>query len=245
MWTVRRPWVLLGGLLAPLLAALVMDALPHVGQPTAVLVLVLLVVAAASTGDRWAGLLAALSSAVCFDYFFTWPYHTFAIRQSGDVWVTLLLLVIGTAVTELALWGRREQQRAGVQAGYLAGVERVAEAVSVDNQDPDRVRGFVAEQIKGVLGVTRCRFVPGREHDARNAVLQPDGTVLRNGHLVDVDHGGLPTDEETVLPVGGAGGVVGHYVMDSASKVARPTLEQRRLAVLLAEQVGRLGSPTT
>jgi K+-sensing histidine kinase KdpD len=244
MRTVRRPWVLFGALLGPPTVCLVLAAFrDHVTDATAVLVLVLIVVAAASTGDRWAGLLAALSSAVWFDFFFTQPYNTFSIGAGNDVVVTLLLLVIGTAVTELALWGRREQQRAGARAGYLSGVQRIADAVALHHEDPDKLRLFVAEQIKDVLGVSGCRFSPGPGHDPRNAVLQRDGTVVRNGHPVDVDRAGMPADEETALPVMGDSGAVGNFILSSPSAITRPTIEQRRVAVLLAEQVGRLGTP--
>ena len=35
---------------------------------------------------------------------------------------SVLLLVIGVAVTELASWGRRQQSRASQQQGYLEGI---------------------------------------------------------------------------------------------------------------------------
>jgi hypothetical protein len=44
-----------------------------VANTNAALALVLLIVAAAATGIRAAGLVAALSSAVCFDFFLTGP----------------------------------------------------------------------------------------------------------------------------------------------------------------------------
>jgi K+-sensing histidine kinase KdpD len=53
-------------------------------------VLVLWVVAAASTGVRLAGVLAALSSAVWFDFFLTAPYLTFVIIDRADIETTVL-----------------------------------------------------------------------------------------------------------------------------------------------------------
>ena len=232
----------MAALLTPLLTCLVLSAFrDHVSQGNAVLVLVLLVVAAAASGDRFAGLLAALSSAASFEFFLTEPYDTFKVDKSEDLVLTVLLLLIGAAVTEVALWGRRQQQRAGERAGYLTGVLRVGDAVALHDQEPDALRTCVAEQIKELLGVAACRFAPGPGHDPRNAVLQRDGTVIRNGHLCDVDRDGLPTDEETVLPVLDDSGTIGNFVLNAASTITRPTLEQRQVAVLLAEQVGRLG----
>ncbi len=86
---------------------------------TAILVLVLLVVAAAASGDRLAGLLAALGGGAWFDFFLTEPYHRFSIADPEDIEATLLLVLIGAAVTETTLWGHRQQGRAARRSGYL------------------------------------------------------------------------------------------------------------------------------
>ncbi|MGD6626341.1 DUF4118 domain-containing protein, partial [Xanthomonas citri pv. citri] len=88
----------------------------------AALLLVLVVVGVAALGSRTAGLVAAVSSAACFDYFLTAPYDQFRIGDRSDIETTVLLLLIGAAVTELALWGRRQQARASEQRGYLDGI---------------------------------------------------------------------------------------------------------------------------
>ena len=46
----------------------------------------------------------------------------FAISQRDDIEAAVLLALIGLAVTEIALWGRRQQARASIRAGYLSGV---------------------------------------------------------------------------------------------------------------------------
>ena len=60
---------------------------------------------------RPAGLVAALSSGVWFDFFLTEPAGRFAIAKADDIEVTVLLVLIGVAVPEVALWGRRQQAR--------------------------------------------------------------------------------------------------------------------------------------
>ena len=62
----------------------------------------LVVVGVAALGSRAAGLVAAVSSAACFDYFLTAPYDQFRIGDRSDIETTVLLLLIGAAVTELA-----------------------------------------------------------------------------------------------------------------------------------------------
>jgi K+-sensing histidine kinase KdpD len=209
-----------------------------VTNAAAVLVLVLVVVAAAGTGDRPTGIAAALSSGLWFDFFLTQPYLRFTIADPEDVEATLLLLVIGIAVTELALWGLRQEAHASRRAGYLEGALRVARVVAAREETPEAVVDLAARQLVDVLEVSRCRFVPARERDARWALLEPDGRVTRQGRPLRVERDGLPTDEETALAVVHHGQEKGYFVLTSASEVARPSLEQRRVAVLLADQVG-------
>ena len=42
--------------------------------------------------------------------------------MTDDVEAAALLVIIGAAVTEVALWGHRQQSRANRRAGYLDGV---------------------------------------------------------------------------------------------------------------------------
>lgn len=49
--------------------------------------------------------------------------------------------------------------------------------------------------------MAQCRFVLDENHDPEMPVLHPDGSVSRRGHRLDVERGGLPTDDEIVLPV--------------------------------------------
>jgi len=62
-------------------------------------------------------LTAALSSGVWFDFFLTEPCLWFTISDRDDIEVTVLLVLIGAAVTEVALWGHRARGRAGRRAG--------------------------------------------------------------------------------------------------------------------------------
>ena len=110
---------MLAAFLAPLgLAAILAPWRASFPNTDAALVLILLIVAVAANGYRLAGFVSALSAAVWFDFFLTRPYERFSIFRRADIETTVLLLVIGVAVTEIAVWGRR-QQRPGQQAGLL------------------------------------------------------------------------------------------------------------------------------
>ncbi|HEX7537761.1 MAG TPA: DUF4118 domain-containing protein [Dermatophilaceae bacterium] len=205
---------------------------------TAALVLVLIVVAAAATGDRIAGIVAALSAGAWFDVFLTQPYLTFAIKDPNDVEVTVLLALVGLAVSEIALWGRRQQARSSRRSGYLDGVFGTSKIIAVRETSPQALISHVAQQIEQVLGIDECRFVPGRGPGPQDVSLDHDGQVTRRGHLVNIERDGLPTDDRIGLVVRQGDAIHGQFVLTSATRVVRPSLEQLRVAVLLADQVG-------
>ena len=198
--------------------------------------LVLLVVVAAATGLRAAGLSAAVSSAIWFNFFLTQPYETFVIASSNDLQTMILLVLVGIAVTEVALWGRRQQEQASLQEGYLEGVLGTAAAVAAGRISVEALRSEVAEQIVEVLDIDACRYTA--KVPAALPILHEDGTVTRNGRTVNVDRHGLPVDSEIALVVMGNGVAQGAYLLTAATSIARPTLAQRRVAVALADQVG-------
>jgi K+-sensing histidine kinase KdpD len=233
----HRALLVAAAAVAPLVVNAVLSAFRStVTNATGVLVLVVLVVAAAATGDRLAGLVAALSAGAWFDFFLTEPYGRFTITDSNDIEATVLLVVVGAAVTEVALWGRRQQARASRRAGYLDGVLSTAELGTVQHE-PAELTDRVARQIAEVLAIPACQYVAGPVLDQRFAILHHDGLVTRRGHQVDVDRDGLPTDDQTALLVRHGGETVGHFLLTAADQTVRPTLEQRRVAVLLADQV--------
>jgi hypothetical protein len=60
----------------------------------------------------------------------------------------------------------------------------------------------------------------------------------RDGNLIDVDRSGLPINEVTEILVDSHGRIFGRFVMICATRVVWPNLEQRLVAVTLAEQAG-------
>jgi hypothetical protein len=197
-----HPVVRTAALLVPLLTgALLYPVRDDVTSATAVLTFVVGVVAAATTGDRLAGVIAAVSSAVWFDFFLTVPHLSFTIASADDVEATLLLVAISLAVTEVSLWGSRQRRQAARRSGYLDGVVVAARAVVDGALRADAVNDLVAQHIADVLDVDDCRYVAGPVHDARVAILHHDGVLTRDDHAVDVDRNGLPTDEYVAVPV--------------------------------------------
>lgn len=228
-------------IILPFLVAAILGAFRgNLSTATSVLVLVLVVVGVGATGDRVAGVLGALSCGLWFDFFLTEPTEQFAIKSRADIEVFVLLVVVGVAVTEIALWGLRQQGRAARRAGFLDGVLESADVAAGAGVDPGDARRRVADRIRSVLGLDRCRFVAQAAPSSGVAFLLRDGTVERDGAPLSVAREGLPTDVEICLPVPGPRGSAGHFRLTAASRVLRPSIEQCRVAVLLADQCAAL-----
>jgi K+-sensing histidine kinase KdpD len=222
---------------APLVASAALSLLrDSVANTNAALGLVLLVVVAASTGIRAAGLAAALSSAAWFDYFLTEPYNQFAITDAADIETAVLLMLVGVAVAEVALWGRRQQARASREQGYLDGVLNTAATVGAGRVSVSSLIDRVCDQIVDILQIDRCRFDLGGEPVL--AALDNDGAVTYNGHEYNVARLGLPTDTEVALVAQSGGVIRGRFLLTAATRIARPSQEQLRVAAALADQVG-------
>lgn len=229
--------MLLGAaVLLPLLAAAALSVVrDQVSGTNDVLVLVLVVVAVASGGSRLAGMLAAASAVAWFDYFLVEPYHRFVIDGREDVETAVLLSLVGLAVTEVVLWGRRHQARSSRRAGYVQGLVDAATMAASGGTSPAETLAFVGRQIEQVLGVDRCEYVAGPP--LARPRLDQDGCVRLHGKLLDVERSGLPTLDVVELPVSRGGVVLGRFVLTTTSRVLWPTLEQRLVAVTLADQV--------
>ncbi len=236
----RHRFALIGAAaVAPLLCCAVLAVFRDgITTATAALVLVIVVVAAAATGDRLAGIVAALSAGVWFDVFLTEPYLTLAIKDPNNIEVTVLLVLVGLAVTEIALWGRRQQARGSRRAGYLDGVFGTSKIIAVREMSPTELINHVASQIAEVLNIDDCRFVRGGGPRPQDVAIDHDGFVTRAGRRVNIDRDGLPTDQQIALAVAHGGVVHGQFVLTAATRVARPSVEQLEVAVLLADQVG-------
>lgn len=210
----RDRLALIAAVLGPLLVTVVMVPFrTSIANTDAALILVAVIVAVAANGDRRAGYLAAVWSALVFDFFLTRPYERFTITRGSDIQTAVLLVVIGGAVTELAVWGRRQRADADRRASYLAGVHAAAEA-ALAGQSRSVVIERVNQQLQGLLGLKSCRFqsgVAGLGHPAR---LHHDGTVTLGHHTWSVSADGFPPDRPVEL-----------------------LLESRQVAVALTDQV--------
>jgi K+-sensing histidine kinase KdpD len=231
----RDRLAVLAGLVLPLaLCAVLVPARTRFANTDAALLLMLVVVGVAAFGNRVAGALAAVSAAVWFDFFLTRPYERFTINRTTDIETTALILLIGIAVTELAVWGRRQHLAATRWSGYLAGLNAAAETAAAGKSPPALV-DQVSERLARLLGLRACRFEYGVAGLGKPARLLHNGRVTIGGREHDVDRDGLPADTELLVE---AGGILQGRFMFQAVPGSRPALESRLVAIALADQVG-------
>jgi K+-sensing histidine kinase KdpD len=220
---------------APLIVtAVLVPFRSSVANTDAALLLVAVNVAvAAFTGNRAAGYLCALVSATAYDFFLTKPYETLNITRSADIQTTVLLVVIGAAVTEIAVWGRRQHATAIRRAEYLSGVYTTAEAAATSG-GPSAVIPHVTKELSALLDLSSCRFQYGVAGLGEPAQLHHDGSVTLRGQDWPVDTEGLPSSQSVELLVTHRGLLQGRFLM-VARPGAHPTLENRRVAAALAD----------
>jgi K+-sensing histidine kinase KdpD len=227
----------LAGFAGPLaLAAILVPFRADFANTDAALALLLVVVAVAANGHRLAGVVAAISAAAWFDYFLTRPYERFSITSRTDVETAVLLLVIGIAVTELAVWGRREHTDAARRAGYLDGINDIARSVAAGHSPVGPI-DQVSGQLTALLSLRSCTFQYGVAGLGKPARMLHDGQVMVGERRWDVERAGLPASTDTELLVENRGVLQGRFLM-SPLPGARPTLEQRLLAIAFVDQVG-------
>jgi K+-sensing histidine kinase KdpD len=224
------------GFVAPLaLAAVLVPFRSSFPNTDAALAMIVIVVAVAAAGNRLAGLVAAVSAAAWFDFFLTRPYETFAINRAADIETTVLLVVIGAAVTEIAVWGRRQYSAASRRAGYLDGINDAARAVATGDS-PSAVADRIAAGLIQLLSLRSCEFQYGMAGIGGPARLERDGTVTFDGEPYDLPTGQWPSGVGLELLVESGGRLRGRFLMQPGKYL--PAGEQLLVAIALADQAG-------
>jgi K+-sensing histidine kinase KdpD len=229
----RDHLAVLAGFAAPLaLTAILVPFRGSFANTDAALALILIVVAVAAAGNRPGGYVAAVSAAVWFDFFLTRPYERFTINRAADVETTVLVLLIGIAVTEIAVWGRRQHADAGRRAGYLDGINDAARAAAAGESAAaliDRLTGSLTL----LLGLRSCEFQYGVAGIGRPARLDRDGSV---------QGGSWVSGTGVELLAESAGRLQGRFLMQPGPGEI-PSREQLLVAVALADQAGAALAP--
>jgi len=232
-WSLRDRIAVVAALVVPFaVAALLVPFRTSVPNTDAALVLVAVVVAVAANGNRLAGILAAGSAALWFDFFLTSPYERLAITHRTDIETTVLLLLVGTAVTELAVRGRRQRMLAATDEAYLSALATTTEIIGAGRSSSE-VTDQVGAQLTSLLGLRGCRF----EQFSFGGMprLQADGQLHWRDGVWDLDQHGMPSTSVELL-ASARGATYGRFVLDRIAG-ALPPLAARRVASILASLV--------
>ena len=228
-------WIALAAVAGPIAMALALTPWRgHLDTGDNALFLVLVIVAVASTGRRLAAAVAALTSALAFDFFLTRPYNSLRITSHQDLITELLLLVVGLAVGELAARGRTHRVAATERSDELALLHSVTE-LAASGQDARVVIDAALAGLQQLLDLRDCHFT---RHDPGHiaARITPKGELLVGGGSWTTEDLGLPT-RRVDLPVRGNGWLLGHFLL-TPTPGHRVASGQLLVAVAIADQVG-------
>lgn len=172
------------------------------------LILVLVIVGAASIGGRRAGVVTAIAAGVAFDFFHTEPYNRLTINSADDVETVILLCTVGLAAGELVVRGREIRRRGEVSHGELERVLRVADAATAH---PNELFDVAQAELRDGLGLDRCWYEPGPSTAVRPEI-GPRGTIARTDYRLSGGEFELP-DDEIALPVRSDSEEFGRFVL--------------------------------
>ena len=237
---VRSEWLLAAtAVLAPVALALLLTPWrQRLAAADNALVLVVVIVAVATSGRRWAAALCALAAALSFDFFLTRPYLSLRITRTSDLVTEVLLLVVGLSVGDLAARGRHHRTSAREGHDRLAVLHSVTE-LAASGGVPEEVVHAAAGQLQRLLTLRSCTFSTGDAGVA--ARLMANGEVRIGDVAWSTEDLGLP-HRGVDLPVRAGRAVLGHFILvpTPGVPVARDVLF---VALAIADQVGAAMAP--
>ncbi|HWD47204.1 MAG TPA: DUF4118 domain-containing protein [Actinomycetota bacterium] len=212
------------GFVASLLIGVVVEPFRGtVGLENVALGYLLVVVVAAAVGGRAAGLIAALSAALSYDFFLTTPYHSLRIDSIAQVITVLLLFGTGLVASLAGRARRRRTAEADAQAGIIQLLNTITRAAAA---------GGNADQLaaEGLASLLDARRVVVRRGDPEHEVV-----------AADVGDHGAPLDTDQLTSLDGDGHVVGaRPPTGPAVRWLRPSQGAVLQLVRLRRPVGRL-----
>jgi K+-sensing histidine kinase KdpD len=231
----RTQLAIAAAFLGPLaLALLVVPFRATFASTAAALLFVAVIVAVAVTGDRLAGVLASLSSALWFDFFLTEPYQRLAISHRPDIETTVSILLVGVVVTELAARSRHHHESSSQEASYVSMMHDLTE-LAASSAPESVIVDRASESLVELLSLRSCHFVAGTL-DTPLARIRSDGNMVHAGIPWPVQQLGIP-GPEAEIEVQWQGQVLGHFVL-TPTRGQPVELERRLVAASVVDIVG-------
>lgn len=231
--------IALGGLAPIFVAAGLVAVRGEVENTNVALVLAVVVVAAGAAGGRVAGMVSGATAAASFDFFHTRPYLSLLIHDADDVEMTVLLLVLGLVAGRLGWKARTAARQRDGGRGGLEKIRLLADRVARGADSTD-VIALARTELTDLFQLVDCQFEAAPFADRLDiAQLERNGVVAHRRYRLDPG-GDLQVElpaEGIALPVLSRGQVVGRFILDFGPADGA-TLEQRIVAIALADQVG-------
>ena len=216
-------------------AAALVGVRGEIANGNVALILVVFVLLGAVVGGRAAGAVSALVAAVSFDFFHTHPYGSLKMTDGNDILTTVLLLLVGVIVGEIAIRAQRIHALRDDDHRQLRRIQRVAGLAAEGEGVDDLLLAVTAELIE-TLDLRDCRFERPPYPDVLPRMGR-EGAVETREHRY-AQHGGFELPRGGVeLPVMAAGKQVGRFVLTPTPGVG-VSRERRVIAVALADQFG-------
>ena len=215
----------LAGLAASVLVGVALRPVrSSVDLESVVIVYVIIVALCAIVGGRLAGISAALSAALAYNFFFTTPYETMRIDSWGQVTTVVLLFVAGLLASLSGRAGRRARVESREEAAALRMLTAVNLAAARGGRAADKV---AAEGLRELLGARAVRVV--RAEPGGDRVVAEAGEPNGNLDLASLIH----LDEEGRIPAGHRRAVGGVFVLPVEGAVVDMVQDGQRVGSLL------------
>jgi two-component system sensor histidine kinase KdpD len=149
---------------------------PWIGPENTDLVFLTAVVGVAVRLGLWPSLLASGASALCYNFFFTEPFHTLNVSDPKDVVAVVFFAVVAVVVSNVAAQARLEMlgamERSRTTESLYAFSRKLAGAGTIDD-----VLWATAHQIAAMLKVRVVLLLPDNESIALKAGYPPEDTL--------------------------------------------------------------------
>ena len=140
----------------------------YVAVPNASAVYLVAVVVTSIVGGAPAAVVSSIASFLLYDFFFTFPYHTFTIRDPGE-WVSLILLLfVGVVVGQLAALQRSRTQDARAGEREARALFQVSHALAT-RESTAAVLPTIAHILLDETGMERVWIALGEDAPERVA----------------------------------------------------------------------------
>jgi K+-sensing histidine kinase KdpD len=192
----------------------------RIGLENVVILYLAVVITCAAIGGRTAGLVAALSAALSYNFFFTAPYYSLRIDSAEQILTVVLLFAAGLLA---ALFGRsrrrakitEEQEGAAIEL-FEAVAKAAAEGTKADVVAVEGIRAMLDANLVQIRRDGHVTAEAGNAASPDPAVLtrlDPDGR-MPPGTRLRVHTGGISLPAPgVVLPMARAGAEVGALVV--------------------------------